>query len=559
MDATDLHEICTDAHDGVIARDPSRPLVSIRFEECAEHVWSEKYSVDRRPEEALQETDSKTRARLTLLYDKLRPLQGREKELQDAIGRTLLMARVRDAMDKGVIGDKCRPAVLTGDAGMGKSTIAVSIVRELQKKCHVAAHFCRGLRGETTDPVRVICSLAYQLAESMGGRMLDLVEAAAGSLAVLRDDAGQVDMLGVMESLSVGDEDNMLRGRAESKGRVALGQLGEEEREKQMAVDIEDAFRELLMRPLTEVLSGDCDPVTLVVDAVDEGAQWRGGRAKNAVLEHVVQRLGELPGKVRALVTTRGGIGTVDEWVEKEVEREQVVAMELGSDEVMGDVRKFLRHMVERMEEDGAATMREEAAVEWMAEKSEGVMAYAEALVKLASKEGGMSDTVLSRLPKSLDGLYGDYMRSQKERFGGDGSGWWERVVMGRAVVALVGDVNAIKKKDLRWIIGEGGDLASEEECGRVIEALGGLFQEQDGCIVPFHESLVQWLRGGDSGGEFGVDGEGVEGLYRSRMEEGMRAGVNSRDGLRVAAEAGCRLGALMVKKNGGYTGAAER
>ena len=161
--------------------------------------------------------------------------------------------------------------------------------------------------------------------------------------------------------------------------------------------------RSLVVGPLKGV-AWEKAPVVLVIDAVDEaGTDARS----NGVLQVLSGCVGELPGWVRVLVTSRP-----EDYIVRQVARFQPFTLEPSEERNREDIRAYIRGS---LRSEGLSEEERGAVVEALEGKSAGVFAYVAALVGMVQREvgakveGGVANMAVGDLPEGHRALYKEY------------------------------------------------------------------------------------------------------------------------------------------------------
>ena len=235
--------------------------------------------------------------------------------------------------------------------------------------------------------------------------------------------------------------------------------------------------RSLVVGPLKGV-AWEKAPVVLVIDAVDEaGTDARS----NGVLQVLSGCVGELPGWVRVLVTSRP-----EDYIVRQVARFQPFTLEPSEERNREDIRAYIRGS---LRSEGLSEEERGAVVEALEGKSAGVFAYVAALVGMVQREvgakveGGVANMAVGDLPEGHRALYKEYFdrqfRALSERD--------VQVVRARVLPALVAAVEPLSLSELQELVQHGEEDAGV--AGRVLGAMGSLFPVgADGRVRPFHK-----------------------------------------------------------------------
>jgi|GEM_PF-3148385 len=210
-------------------------------------------------------------------------LQAINAQLHPDTGEFVGRAFVYDAIQT-FIHSRNRMLVLTGTPGVGKTAIAIELIRtHLTDAQPFLAHFCSLPNGD--NPLQFCLELANQLKASLG------------------DDY----KLGAIVGRQLNVVQNVNVGQAGSDTRV----VGVEIKELKLGdIHPREAFRALVREPLQAYhmkygkAPGDV-PLMIVIDALDRVWQWDGGQSSNII--SVLSDVQDLPPWVNFICTARPG------------------------------------------------------------------------------------------------------------------------------------------------------------------------------------------------------------------------------------------------------------
>jgi len=239
---------------------------------------------------------------------------------------------------------------LQGDVGVGKTALAAMLAHKRAEV--VGMHFCKASDSERSDPIRVLCSLAYQLSTQ---------------IPAYRD---------------------ALLSSSEIQG--ISGQ------------NSEAAFRTLFVEPMRAVPMQDGVRV-LVIDALDE-AMIQGRCELAAVLGG--ELIDQLPPWLRLVVTSRS-----DAELSRKLSRLEPVILAATDEQNRTDLRDFAHAEVEKRHPDLDESLYGDIA-RLLADKSEGSFLYLNMVFEEADR-GRLDLRQPDAFPQGLTGLYSTFFERQ--------------------------------------------------------------------------------------------------------------------------------------------------
>jgi hypothetical protein len=277
--------------------------------------------------------------------------------------------------------------IITGEPGIGKTAIAARLaqIRDL-----AAIHFCIARQADTIDPLNFARSISRQLS--------------------------QID----------GFAKNILR---DSDIKIQTQQNISENYDQVIGVKIENlvvnapsatvAFTHTVLDPLRSLYAEGCDRQLLVViDALDEAVQQPG-------METIVDLLanaGGLPAQVRFLLTSRPEGAVLRHFEQQRIPH---LLLDAGREENRQDICQYVRNQLGKSGELRAhlaeRKMPADRFIELVTTASAGNFLYLVWLLP-AIADGSQRFDRLSDLPKGLDGIYREFLRTR--RVGKDIARW---------------------------------------------------------------------------------------------------------------------------------------
>ena len=265
--------------------------------------------------------------------------------------RLSILTKVQDWMDDR--SSENRVLVISGQAGMGKSVIsAVVCERMLRANRLSGSHFCQHGKARRRNPKVMLQSLACQLSDI-------IPEYKSAILEVLSRNLG-------------GDLNSM---------------------------EVSDLFELLLMEPLSKVKDPGSN-ILMVIDGLDE-SEYQG---RNELVDVIANNFCKLPAWFRFLVTTRPEINIADS-----LRVLEPLQLEPSDNENLQDIRHYLNR---RLSQFGKFEIQEDV-LNYLVEKSEGVMLFSYFLVEFVGKiEAVLTPELLENdLPSGISSVYESYFK----------------------------------------------------------------------------------------------------------------------------------------------------
>ena len=269
--------------------------------------------------------------------------------------------------------------IITGEPGIGKTAIAARLtqIRDL-----AATHFCIARQADTIDPLNFARSLSHQLTRIAGFAQCLL-------------SSGDIHL----EAHQTIQE---VHGRAIN---VYIESL------RISTPSATAAFTHTVIEPLKALYASGFDRRTVIlVDALDEAIQFPG---RETIVDVLVSARG-LPSQVRFVLTSRPESSALRHFERLDIPH---LVLNAGREESLQDVREYVRSCLEaskaleaRLAERG---MRSQVFIERVAEASMGNFLYLVWLLP-AIAEGTQRFDELEALPKGLDGIYREFLRTRK-------------------------------------------------------------------------------------------------------------------------------------------------
>lgn len=426
--------------------------------------------------------------------------------IKNFTGRTWLLPYILKWLDQS----NDRMFILQGKPGSGKSTIiawlagagpspvdanARSQLERIRSRVG-ATHFFDAASGNT-DPKTFAKDMAEQLMRNVKGFSDALEATLADQIRISNEQIiGTVHPGGIVTGIQI--------------GRLDLGTLGGEE-----------SFNRALRDPLKELYArGYHEPMLLLIDALDEALTY----TDRINIVKLLAKLADLPDSIRLLVTTRPDPRVLNLY-------HMVKPFDLISDAPTGenDVRFYVYEQLAALNGKQRGLLADR-----ISQAAEGIFLYAHMVLgdsDLMMRLSGISDLVVTPLPKGLSGLYTDFLNREL------GTPRWINTfepVLGLIVAAQGAGLSRVQIEN---IIGK--DIRETLEISK--QYLDG--DLPDGPFRSFHKSFTDFLLD-DKGNIYHIDGTRIHrqiadyywNLYKARKL--YNANWNDRDpyGLRFLA-----------------------
>jgi WD40 repeat protein len=242
-------------------------------------------------------------------------------------------------------------------------------------------------------------------------------------------------------------------------------------------------FDQLFVNLLSDGAPLSGRPKVLLIDALDEAASV----GKNGLASLIGREFKRLPSWLRTIVTSRPhereinyALQALDPW-----------KLDGRREENVRDIRAYLERELRPFEAEGVSL---ESAARQIVNKSEYLFLYV-SWVRQELEDGRLSLKDVDRFPPGLGGIFAGFF----QRYFPDLAEYetlcrpaLETICAVREPIALV---------ILSSLLGR-----SEYEMRRLLARLGSLFPAVDGCIGPFHQSLLDWLVDPSRSGDYWID-----------------------------------------------------
>ena len=363
-------------------------------------------------------------------------VQKRNTVNQDFVGRQWLFEEVRQWLDKKRDDKGFTPCLwITGDAGVGKSAIAVQLQNRFPEQVQnrfpeqvVGLHMCIAEEKTASQPSYVILNLVRQL-------ILVLPEEFVNMVFEQMDKWGDRDLF---------------------------------------SMDAVTLFNEILKVPLNAiepVIEQQGNTYAVVIDAVDEA----GDQNNNPLASFLGQHLNELPWWLKVIITSRP-VRPADRAISLLKDTVKKKEIDITSRENLDDIREYFKKRLK----DLSPTDQQ---IERLVEKSQGVFLYARFITQdILDNKLTLND--IEAFPEGLDGIYEQFF----ERIEGQ---YEDLLRPGLEVLLASYEREAIGVDEIARVVGW-----RQKKTKSNFEAhLKGLFRKQGNALYPFHQSVVDWLK----------------------------------------------------------------
>ena len=246
---------------------------------------------------------------------------------------------------------------------------------------------------------------------------------------------------------------------------------------------IQRLFEYIFIEPLHKIPS-DRKPSILIIDALDEAQR----DSRNELLDVIVKEFDKTPSWLKLLVTSRAELDIVRKMslfnpiiIEKNTENDK-------------DVANYIAFALKDI-----SVKHKDELLSILANKAQGSFLYAKEVVRCI-KSGEMSLNDINNYPDGLTGIYLSYF----ERLFGDNLDTYKRNIRPLMEV-LTASCEPLRNETICSIL----DI-DEYDMDDISEKISTLFPTYNGCIVPMHKSVFDWL----------IDGS-RSGIFRASMKQG--------------------------------------
>jgi len=343
---------------------------------------------------------------------------------------------------------------IEGGPGLGKTAVA-SYLAHSTKSSVLAVHLCQYNKGESRNPLRLVRTLAYQLATRLPDYRARLIK----SVAIQRPET--------------------IQGK-----------------------DPASLWSELVSAPLSGVGKGTIDRqrMAIIIDGLDEATV----EGKNPIVELLATEINQLPKWIGVVLT-----GRPDPELAQRLARYRPLVLRDDDPQNIADLKAYADEWLAREVTSGKLTSNQaHAASEALLAKCQGAFLYL-SQARIAVAENMFDLTQPTLFPSGLTEIYQRFFERRFPDVGNDVGRYKAKV---RPLLELVLASPeplpvSIAKEILKW-----GPYAGPEvinSLGSLLKrAKGGLVSGDEETLAPFHNSVREWLQDADSAGDFHVNAE---------------------------------------------------
>ncbi|MEY4243078.1 MAG: hypothetical protein RLZZ245_663, partial [Verrucomicrobiota bacterium] len=334
---------------------------------------------------------------------------------------------------------------LKAGPGFGKTALAVNLASRYRAAV-VGTWFCDEQSIELRDPLRAVCTLAFQLAlrwDDYRARLLPRLELFA--------DSPEAQIAEALESLS----------------------------KKNLA----DLFNLLISEPLAGLIWRE-HKLVILIDALDEATEATGQNALSALISG---KFMELPKWISFVVTSRPDASVVGH-----LQRFKPFEIAAADARNTDDLTRYCAARIGGLPAlAGLDVAQRDRICSGLVEKSEGMILYLR-MVEEGLREGTLRLADLEKMQSGIGGLYSRYYQTFEHRFGCDFVTNVQPLL--RLIMAAPGP--------LPLEMAAGILTVSKEEAKRRRSRLGGYLMDSAMGLSLFHKTLGEWLNS-DTSGQF--------------------------------------------------------
>ena len=371
------------------------------------------------------------------------------QHLRDFTGRRWLFERYTNWLSGDATSRVFR---LEGGPGLGKTAFA-SQLAHASKSSVLAIFLCQSSRSESRSPLRLIQTLAYQLATRLPDYRARLLKVPAITNPELMKDKSEADL-----------------------------------------------WANLISEPLSGVGKGliDRQRMVIVIDGLDEASE----NGYNAIVKLLAENIRSLPSWIGFVLT-----GRADPEVVQRLSAFKPDVINGEDPQNLDDINEYIDGWMQAECKAGHLTQEQViSAKAALINKSEGAFLY---IIKAreAVADGTLSLTRPGELPQGLNEIY---LRFFERRFSdaANENGIWVRYVKPLLAYILVSPEPLpldLARKLLGWDIAEDGD----EQEAKTLVSLGSLVNQRPAeygvTLNLFHKSVREWLQHGELAGLYFV------------------------------------------------------
>ena len=340
---------------------------------------------------------------------------------------------------------------LEGGPGLGKTAVA-SYLAHSTRSSVLAVHLCQYNKGESRNPLRLVRTLAYQLATRLPDYRARLLK----SVAIQRPETMQ------------------------GKDPASL-------------------WGELISTPLAGGGKGmiDRQRLAIIIDGLDEATV----DGKNPIVELLATEINQLPKWIGVVLT-----GRPDPELTQRLARYQPMLLSDDDPQNLADLKVYVNDWLTQEVKAGKLTEPQaQAASAALLARSQGAFLYL-SQARIAVTENMLDLTQPTQFPSGLTEIYQRFFERRFSDPWNSDSSYKTKI---RPLLELVLASSeplpiAIAKNLLKWGPYDGPEVI--RSLGSLLKrAKGGLAGEDEETLAPFHNSVREWLQDADAAGDFHV------------------------------------------------------
>lgn len=233
--------------------------------------------------------------------------------------------------------------------------------------------------------------------------------------------------------------------------------------------DAKTLFDVLITQPLLSIPTPDRS-ITVLIDGLDETTK----NERNELALFIGSEFDKTPCWFHLIVTSRP-----DNAVLSPLQKYNPYIIDTGSEQNKNDIRQFLKR---KFSSQNTSNNQTNALIEKILENSEGVFLYAK-LICESIEQGNLSANTIEEIPKALSGVYDFYFSRQ-----------FPEIEYYKSSVRNVLGILVAAKEPLSFNVIRKVANITEEDMNDVVLSLGSLFRIVCEKLIPFHQSIINWL-----------------------------------------------------------------
>jgi tetratricopeptide (TPR) repeat protein len=346
---------------------------------------------------------------------------------------------------------------IEGGPGLGKTALA-SYLAHSTKSSVLAVHLCQYNKGESRNPLRLVRTLAYQLATRLPDYRARLLK----SVAIQRP--------------------------ASMQGK-----------------DPASLWGEIIASPLAGGGKGNIDRqrLAIIIDGLDEATV----EGKNPIVELLAAEINQLPKWIGVVLT-----GRPDPELTQRLARYQPTVLRDDDPQNIADLKVYVDDwLAQEVKAGKLSTTQASAASKALLDKSQGAFLYL-SQARIAVAENILDLSQPDQFPSGLTEIYQNFFERRFTDAWSDESSFKTKVrPLLELVLASPEPLPIVIAKDiLKW--GPYDGPAVLKSLGSLLKrAKGGLVAEDEETLAPFHNSVREWLQDADAAGDFYVSAESAK------------------------------------------------